>query len=1152
MGNGERGLSVRHGTWRIAIVLVVATLIGLVPTGAQAAPGDNIHARLSAATFAPVQNVQQPSLPAVGLARTTTGDGYWLVHADGAVQAFGSAVWYGNAYYYGPLSESFVDIAARPAGGYWILSGRGRVVGLGPAPQEFPFYDYSMKDPAVAIAASTVSSGGWVLTESGRVFSFGGAGFAGSPSNEPKRFVDIAATADGYRIAAADGTVYRYRLGQAPEVEAVSVTGNVAAIAGSGDAFWLVTEGGSIHGVGGAATDSPVATTENDHVVSAEATSDSAGLWVATEGPSSTAGHISGQVVRESAGTPLDRICVRAFYGDTLQAIAGTRTDADGSYRLGPLPSANYRVVAEDCGHGLYLGEWNEDAEVVELATPITVGTSTATVDFDLVEGSFLDGVVTSEDGELPGICVGVHDTAATPRAASTSMTSVSGSYHVMVRTGTYEVQFADCTNGEYLGEWYDDKQYRANATPVSIGAETTTDLAPALLGRAGMITGVVEDVDRNPVTNACVSLENDEGVAAQTRRTDVSGNYRLTALRSGEYKVRFHNCQFVNERFRSPADGNWAEEWSGDSPTREGATPVVVGEGTTTTQNAVLRAGGVATGVVTDPSGAPLPGACVDLFDGTTALGSTQTSSTGYYRLGQLGDRPYRVRFSDCGMRGLASEWWNNAPTSETAADVQVPPASTADGFNAQLTAGGAITGVVKDAAGNGLGGVCVGVHEPNGTLAGFGYTDWGFGGGVVGTYRIDRLAGAGYTVSFNDCAPWMSRDLAQSWYAGSGAGVSMRADAAPVAIAPPATTTGINSTMVKAGVIVGVVTNSAGRGLAGVCVRTQYGSEYATGITSVTGLYQVRGLPAGSYNIEFVDCHDDDGYLDEWWNNAPDLASATSIPVGIGSDIRDIDAELARRGVVTNVEAGGTVATEPPTASDPIQVALTSPAGGEVTIEEGVDAAPPVNYEFLSTPIAIEAPGGSVDDPLEISFTVLDSALNGMPASSVQVFRDGSPVGPCVHAAGDPISPDPCALDPVEGSLDGAGTWTFTVLSSHASLWFVALPSPTFVGGIEAPPALNGVRPGSVVPIRFSLGADLGPNMFSGAESRTVPCGSGPSEAVADTLKRGTTGVSYDSSTATYTYAWQTDRRWRKTCRELTVSLTNGDELTALFDFR
>src|SRR5207248_1807110 len=71
--------------------------------------------------------------PIVSIAATPTGNGYWLVAADGGIFTFGSARFYGSAS--GAMAgQAAVGMIASPKNdGYWIASQWGGVTAASPA-----------------------------------------------------------------------------------------------------------------------------------------------------------------------------------------------------------------------------------------------------------------------------------------------------------------------------------------------------------------------------------------------------------------------------------------------------------------------------------------------------------------------------------------------------------------------------------------------------------------------------------------------------------------------------------------------------------------------------------------------------------------------------------------------------------------------------------------------------------------------------------------------------------------------------------------------------------------------------------------------------------------------------------------------------------
>jgi hypothetical protein len=115
----------------------------------------------------------------VGVAVTPDGQGYWEVHSDGGVFAFGTAPFHGSL---GGvlLNERIVAIVATAdGGGYWLIGADGGVFAFGNAPFAGSLGGTPLNSPIVGAARS--SPAGYVLAaRDGGVFAFGDAPFHGS------------------------------------------------------------------------------------------------------------------------------------------------------------------------------------------------------------------------------------------------------------------------------------------------------------------------------------------------------------------------------------------------------------------------------------------------------------------------------------------------------------------------------------------------------------------------------------------------------------------------------------------------------------------------------------------------------------------------------------------------------------------------------------------------------------------------------------------------------------------------------------------------------------------------------------------------------------------------------------------------------------
>src|SRR6185295_10035618 len=110
-------------------------------------------------------------------------------------------------------------------------------------------------------------------------------------------------------------------------------------------------------------------------------------------------------------------------------------------------------------------------------------------------------------------------------------------------------------------------------------------------------------------------------------------------------------------------------------------------------------------------------------------------------------------------------------------------------------------------------------------------------------------------------------------------------------------------------------------------------------------------------------------------------------------------------------------------------------------------------------------------------------------------------------------------------------------------------------FFSPVENLPALNEVKAGSSVPVKFSLGGNKGLNIFAVGypKSQQIVCGSTAEVPGAEsTVTSGSSGLSFDPTTNVYTYSWKTDKAWANTCRQLVVKLDDGTIHRANFKFK
>lgn len=355
----------------------------------------------------------------------------------------------------------------------------------------------------------------------------------------------------------------------------------------------------------------------------------------------------------------------------------------------------NYYTIDNIYGYGTFGG----DVAIINIHPP------------DCTNTGDISGKVTDEIGSaLNDVHTKIYD--QDKNHVKSAWTDSTGNYVAdCLNEGTYKIFFDAAQAGNYLSEWYNDKESFDVADSLSVTVGSSTTGIDAVLTESGGIKGKVTDSSGTGIAGVGASVYSSTGSYVDGYNTDNNGDYEIEYLKPGSYKLCF--CTVY-------ATGMYAIEWYNDKDSLEEADLISVTAGSITSGiDAVLGKGGIIKGRVTNSGGSGIDDAWIYVYTPSGGYVTDQWLDIyGYYEVRALKSGSYKIYFDATDTQGYyISEWYNDKNSIDTADLVSVTEESTTEGVDAVLSsATPSISGKVKTSIG--LVGVTITFSNGGGTV--------------------------------------------------------------------------------------------------------------------------------------------------------------------------------------------------------------------------------------------------------------------------------------------------------------------------------------------------------------------------------------------------------------------------------------------------
>jgi hypothetical protein len=258
-------------------------------------------------------------------------------------------------------------------------------------------------------------------------------------------------------------------------------------------------------------------------------------------------GMISGRMLDSVTGGPVADVDLDIYAWDqSFVSTVNARSDANGDYEIGPLPSGDFYLEADTALEAMYVAQFYAGAETLEESQAVNVSDANGigNVDFQLVQGGNLAGL--TQDAvtfyALPGVDIDILDLNQKVVKSVNGKSDDEGIFHLgTLPPGQYYLRADMKAYDPYVDTWYGNVWTIESATLVDVTAGTVTSPLMIQVIPGGWISGTVQLSSGAPLVGVDMDVYTGTGefLPKLNASTDANGSFQLGPMPVGDYIVR-------------------------------------------------------------------------------------------------------------------------------------------------------------------------------------------------------------------------------------------------------------------------------------------------------------------------------------------------------------------------------------------------------------------------------------------------------------------------------------------------------------------------------------------------------------------------------------------------------------------------------------